>query len=121
VHAILICTLETLNELLWILFVKNDEDSGKTALFLGNFPISLKALTFGQVLEKAEFAPVAQLVFVLPETVCADSLLGQGAFTALAKPVLGQTRIVRLIVVRFERQPAAWNFFGVSELGSSLD
>lgn len=50
-HAILVRTFKTLNELLWIFFVKNDEDSGKTALFLGNFPITLKALTFGQIFE----------------------------------------------------------------------
>ena len=121
VHTILVRTFETLNELLWILFVKNDEDSGKTALFLGNFPISLKALTFGQILEQTQFAPVAKLVLVLPETVRANSFLREGAFTALAKPVLGQARVIRLIVVCFEGQPAAWDFLGVSELSSSLN
>lgn len=120
-HSVLVSTLETLHELLRIFFVENDENPSQTALFFGNFPVAFEALRLGQILEQAQFAPIAQLVLVLPEAVRADSLLGQGAFTALAKPILGHTRVVRLIVVRFQGQPAARDLLRVPELGSSLN
>ena len=79
IDTVLISAFESLNELRWVLLVKNDKDSGNAALVLGDLPDTLKSLRLGQILEETEFAPIAQFVLVLPETVSSSAIGGDVA------------------------------------------
>ena len=118
IDTVLIGAFKALNELLRLLLVKDDEDTCKAALQLGDFPDTLEALRLGQVLEETEGAPVAQLVLVLPQTVGTDTLKGDHALATAAKPVLGEAGVEVPVVEGLEWEPAAWDLVRVSELGS---
>ena len=117
IDTVLIGALEALDELFGLFLVKNDEDTSKTGLQLGDFPDTLVTLRFRQVLKKSELAPIAELILVLPKTVCTNTLGGDHAGSVAAEPVLGQTSVIVHVIEGLKGQPTAWNLVWVPELG----
>lgn len=117
IDTVLISALEALDELLGLLLVKNDEDTSKAGLQLGDFPDTLITLRFRQVLEESELAPIAELILVLPKTVCADTFHGDHAGSVATEPVLGQTSVIVHVVEGLKGQPTTWNLVWIPEFG----
>ena len=106
------------NGIVRVFLIKDDKDTSKSALQLGDLPDALVALRLGQVLEESEFAPVAQVVLVLPQAVGANTLRWDHTHAIAAEPVCGQTSVKVPVVEGLQRQPASWDLLRVSELGT---
>ena len=109
--------LKSLSEDSGIFLVKEHVDPIKAALLLGVIPETLVPLTLEILLDPAA-SPVAETVFVFPETLGANALSGRVNILGSLEPVDRLLRIKFLIIVGFKWQPSAFSFLRVSEFDS---
>ena len=110
----LIGLFEPLGKVARVFIVEHDEDAVHTALFLRVLPVALVALGLGEELEQAELAPVAELVFVLPEALSSDSISWDGAISL--KPGFGKLLVELAVIEILQRKPSTLDLLGVAEL-----
>lgn len=89
----LIGFLEPLRKDSGIFFIEKKENSKKPAFFLCVLPETLEPFAFWKIFLDADFAPVAEAVFIPPKTLTANTLSGGIDVLGFFEPITWSARV----------------------------
>lgn len=119
--SVLVGAFKALDKVTWVFLIEHDEDPSEADLLLRDLPDTFVSRRLRQVFEESDGAPIAQVVFVLPETVGANTFHWNYTSTASFEPVLGKPGVEATVVEGVEGEPATLDLIRVPELDTGRD